>query len=188
MKFRSRFGKYLTILFGIILLLALVLSLVEFELAGLVESTSLAAWLWFSSYLLLWRPSVEITDHSIVLNNVIRRIEIPFGNVQRIDTKWALEITTEQGRFVSFSAVAPGRHSSFTASRDDGSYLPETSYVAGTVRPGDLVTSDSGAAAYEIRRRLEQGSFQAGEIRKTLNSKSLILWLLLTTAVLILVF
>ncbi|MFY8026368.1 MAG: PH domain-containing protein [Aquiluna sp.] len=188
MRFRSRFGKYLTIGFGAILLLALALSIVEFGTSGLLESVVVATWLWYSCYLLLWRPNVEITDRSVVLNNLLNRIEIPLGNIQRIDTKWALEITTEQGRYVSFSAVAPGRHSSFTASRDDGSYLPETSYVAGTVRPGDLVTSDSGAVAYEIRRRLEQAGLSAGQIRKSLNSKSLILWLLLTTAVLILLF
>jgi hypothetical protein len=188
MRFRSRFGKYLTIIFGSILLLALTLSFIEFGMRGLPESTVLASWLWLSCYLLLWRPSVEITERSVVFNNVLLRIEIPLGNIQRIDTKWALEITTEQGKFVSFSAVAPGRHSSFTAARDDGSFLPETSYVAGTVRPGDLVTSDSGAAAYEIRRRLERTGLETGEIRKSFNRKSLVLWLLLTAAVLILLF
>lgn len=188
MRFRSRFGKYLTIGFGATLLLALLLSGLEFGLVGLLESSLLALWLWLSCFLLLWRPSVEVNDRSVVLNNPLRRFEIPLGNIQRIDTKWALEITTEQGRFVSFSAVAPGRHSSFTAARDDGSYLPETSYVAGTVRPGDLVTSDSGAVAYEIRRRLESENLVSGQIRKSLNSKSLILWLLLTAAVLILLF
>ena len=188
MKFQSRFGKYLTIIFGGILLLALTLSWIEFGSVGLLESTLAASWLWFSCYLLLWRPSVAVSESTVVLNNVLYRIEIPLGNIQRIDTKWALEITTEQGKFVSFSAVAPGRHSTFTASRDDGSFLPETSYVAGTVRPGDLVTSDSGAAAYEIRRRLEIGNLSAGKIGKTLNTKSLILWLVLAVAVLVLLF
>ncbi|MTA30345.1 MAG: hypothetical protein F2536_00780 [Actinobacteria bacterium] len=188
MKFQSRFGKYLTITFGAILALAIILSGLEFGIAESLESLLVAFWLWYSCFLLLWRPSVVITETGVILNNLIHRIEIPLGNIQRIDTKWALEITTEQGRYVSFSAVAPGRHSTFTASRDDGSYLPETSYVAGTVRPGDLITSDSGAAAYEIRRRLEQPQLVTGQIRKTLNSKSLILWFLLTAAVFVLLF
>jgi hypothetical protein len=188
MKYRSRFGKYLTIIFGAILALALVMSWIEYGSSGLLESSLVSAWLFYSCYLLLWRPSVEITTSSVVMNNILRRIEIPLGNIQRIDTKWALEITTAEGRFVSFSAVAPGRHTTFTASRDDGSYLPETSYVAGTVRPGDLVTSDSGAVAYEIRRRLEQGGFVTGEVRKSFNAKSNVFWLLLTAAVSILLF
>jgi hypothetical protein len=42
------------------------------------------------------------------------------------------------------------------ASRDQGQHLPESTYLAGTVRPGDLVTSDSGGAAALVRRHWER--------------------------------
>jgi hypothetical protein len=47
------------------------------------------------------------------------------------------------------------------ASRDQGEHLPKSSYVAGTVRPGDLVNTDSGSAAARIRAIWEQRKDQA---------------------------
>lgn len=188
MKYQSRFGKNLTLVFGAVLILAIALSVVESDLVGVLQTVAFAAWIWYSCYLLLWRPGVMISESHLVLDNLLSKISIPLGSIQRIDTKWALEVTTEQGRFVSFSAVAPGRHSTLTTSRDDGTHLPESSYVAGSVRPGDLVTSDSGAVAYELRRRVEGGGLSGGQVTKSFNTKSLVLWLLLAGAVFILLF
>jgi hypothetical protein len=185
MKFRSRFGKNLTIVLGVVLVLAVGVNLGS-NLSSLLVSIVTAAWIWNLAYLLLWRPSVEITERDLILNNLIFRIFIPLGNIQRIDTKWALEVITPEGRFVSFSAVAPGRHSTVTSAREDGQHLPETSYIAGTVRPGDLVNSDSGAVAFELRRRLAIGGLASGQIKKSINAKSLIVFGALTVAVFVL--
>lgn len=188
MKYQSRFGKYLTLIFGGVLILAIALSIAETDALGVAQTIVFAAWIWYGCYLLLWRPSVTISETDLILDNLLTKVTIPLGSIQRVDTKWALEVTTEDGRFVSFSAVAPGRHSTLTATRDDGTHLPESSYVAGSVRPGDLVTSDSGAVAYELRRRVEAEGLKTGQVMKSFNTKSLILWLLLTGAVLILLF
>lgn len=186
MKFQSRFGKYLCITLGIVLLIALGVSIEGASPTELMIALVSASWIWYSCYLLLWRPSVEITERELIFNNLIWQITIPLGSIQRIDTKWALEVITSEGRFVSFSAVAPGRHSTATAAREDGQHLPETSYIAGSVRPGDLVSSDSGAVAFELRRRLEVGGLATDRVKKSLNTKSLILFSALTAAVLIL--
>ena len=106
--------------------------------------------------LLFWFPRVEVGDAGVRIVNVFRKHDISWGAIKLIDTRWALAIVTEKGKVSAWGAPAPGRHSSIFASRDQGQHLPESTYLAGTVRPGDLVTSDSGAAAAHIRRLWEQ--------------------------------
>ena len=114
---------------------------------------------------ILIRPRVELRDEEIVVTNPFRSHRVPWGAIQRIDTKWGLTILGSAGKVQAWSAPAPGRHSSLRATKFDGKHLPESSYLAGTIRPGDLVSSDSGAAAYAIRseweRRRDLGALQS---------------------------
>ena len=109
-----------------------------------------------SSLLLFWFPRVEVSEECVKIVNVFREHNISWGAIKLIDTRWALAITTDKGKITAWGAPAPGRHSSIFASRDQGQHLPESTYISGTVRPGDLVSSDSGAAAAHIRRLWEQ--------------------------------
>ena len=114
-----------------------------------------AALIGFLALMLFWFPRVEVSEDFVRIVNPARDVRISWGAIRRIDTRWALEIICEEGKYSAWGAPAPGRHSSIFASRDQGQHLPESTYLAGTVRPGDLITSDSGAAAAEIRRRWE---------------------------------
>ena len=105
---------------------------------------------------LYWRPRVEVDDGGVRIVNVFRTHYISWVAIELIDTKYALTITALGKKYSAWGAPAPGRHSAIFASRDQGANLPETTYLAGTVRPGDLITSDSGAAAAYIRRIWEQ--------------------------------
>jgi len=117
-----------------------------------------------SSLLLFWFPRVEVSEESVKIFNVFREHKISWGAIKLIDTRWALAITTDKGKITAWGAPAPGRHSSIFASRDQGQHLPESTYIAGTVRPGDLVSSDSGATAAHIRRLWEQRRDQVATV------------------------
>ena len=120
------------------------------------ESIAFSALLIYLVWLLFWQPHIEVAEQGVIIVNLLRTHQIPWGQIVRIDTRWALEIFTEKRKYTAWSAPAPGRHTSMLASRDQGEHLPKSSYVAGTVRPGDLVNTDSGSAAARIRAIWEQ--------------------------------
>jgi hypothetical protein len=121
------------------------------------------------TWVTFWQPRVEVSKAGVKLINVFTDVSVPWAEIARIDTKYALTLYTSRASYSAWGAPAPGRHSVFRASREEGSYLPESTYLGGTVRPGDLTTSDSGAAAAVIRRewerRRDSGEFnQSGEL------------------------
>jgi hypothetical protein len=123
---------------------------------GVIQSISVVALVCYAALMLFWFPRVEVSEEVVVIKNVLRSYRIPISAIARIDTRWALALFLPGGkRISSWSATAPGRHASIFASRDLGQHLPESTYLAGTVRPGDLVNTDSGAAAATIRRYWE---------------------------------
>jgi hypothetical protein len=120
------------------------------------ESIAFSALLIYMAWLLFWQPHIEVSEQGVIIVNLVRTHQIPWGQIVRIDTRWALEIFTKKRKYTAWSAPAPGRHTSMLASKDQGEHLPKSSYVAGTVRPGDLVNTDSGSAAARIRALWEQ--------------------------------
>lgn len=152
----SRFGRVLSIVVFAACAAALVLTVVQgrwVDALQLLPVFSLVALLTWAAF---WRPAVIVTAAGVTFRNVIRTIQIAWPEIRRIDTKYALTLETSHGTVSAWAAPAPGRHSVFSAVRQDGANLPESSYLAGTVRPGDLITSDSGQAAYVIRTHWER--------------------------------
>jgi len=152
----SRFGRVLTVIVIAACAAALVVTTVQgrwletLQVAPVFGLVSLLTWAMF------WRPAVIVTASGVDVRNVIRSVEVAWPEIRRIDTKYSLTLETAHGTVSAWAAPAPGRHSVFSAVRQDGRNLPESSYLAGTVRPGDLITSDSGQAAYVIRSHWEQ--------------------------------
>ncbi|WP_353810373.1 PH domain-containing protein [Agromyces sp. SYSU T00194] len=153
--FRPRFGRWLA---GAVFVACGVGFVAAFMGApgDLFAYTPMLALLAFAAWAAYWRPSVRIDDEGVEVANVFRTTRVPWGQIRRIDTRYALMLETTHGRLSAWAAPAPGRYSLLFAQREHGTHLPESSYVAGTVRPGDLVSSDSGAAAYLVRRRWEE--------------------------------
>ena len=151
--FRSRFGRVFSVVTWVVL--AVAEAPVLGDTLGLLRSLPLATLIGFTVWAAFWRPVLRVDDAGLHVRNVIADYDIEWGAVQQVDTKWGLTIFTELGRVSVWAAPAPGRHAAFTASRDQGQHLPESTYVSGTVRPGDLATTESGAAAALIRRRWE---------------------------------
>ncbi len=115
----------------------------------------------------LWRPLLVITDDGVEITNPFRSIRIPWDALVNVDTKFALTLFTPRRKFEVWIAPSPGRsfgyRSAILADREIRRTSPHSS---GTVRPGDLVTSESGAAASLVRSRWEllqtSGLIEAG--------------------------
>ena len=154
--FRSRSGRAIALASVVVMILTWVVILAGEGTSAAVQSLPGVILIVTTSLLLFWFPRVEVGEDGVRIVNVFREHQISWGAIKLVDTRWALAIVTEKGKVTAWGAPAPGRHSSIFASRDQGQHLPESTYIAGTVRPGDLVTSDSGAAAAHIRRLWEQ--------------------------------
>lgn len=115
----------------------------------------------------LWRPTLVIKDDGVEVTNPLRDIHIPWTALVNVDTKFALTLFTPGRKFEVWIAPSPGRsfgyRSAALAEREIRRVSP---HASSTVRPGDLVTSESGAAASLVRSRWEllqtSGLIEAG--------------------------
>lgn len=154
-EFRARVGRGLTAAIALLGVVALVSTAVEDPAAALRYGPALlvpAAAVW----LLLARPAVIVSDAGVELRNVLRTIDLPWPSIERVDTKYALTLHTAYGVYAAWAAPAPSRAQTLHSGPQDLAHLPESSYIGGGVRPGDLVTSASGQAAAYIRRRWQE--------------------------------
>lgn len=181
-SFRPAFGRVLTIVIAVIAAGALAGYLVAGDVLGLLRSgwwlLLMAAVVWA----LFWMPAVEVLEHAVIIRNPLSTWTVPWPAIQRIDTKWALTLFTERGRIEAWAAPASGRYTVFTLGPDD-TKVSETARVAGAIRPGDTLSSESGAAANHIRRHWEQlrddglldGGVEPGTLRRTPNTRTIVL-------------
>lgn len=160
--FRSRFGRVFSVVTWVVLVAATIPTLVDAN--TLVRGLPLAALLGFGVWAIFWRPALIVHDKGLHIRNVVTTVDVDWGAIQQVDTKWGLTIYTDRGRVSVWAAPAPGRHTAFRASRREGQHLPESTYLAGTVRPGDLASSESGAAAAFIRREWERRRGASGAV------------------------
>jgi hypothetical protein len=179
----SKSGKAICLVVCSVVALGLINTVFLAPIQENFESIAFSALLIYLAWLLFWQPHIEVSEQGVIIVNLLKAHRIPWGQIVRIDTRWALELYTEKRKYTAWSAPAPGRHASMLASRDQGEHLPKSSYVAGTVRPGDLVNTDSGSAAARIRTIWEQRKHQAvTEEQQTSWSKTKLIVLLVLLA------
>jgi hypothetical protein len=106
---------------------------------------------------LFWRPEVRVDSSVVLLVNPLRRVRIPWGRVEGLDTRYALTVLAEDRRFTSWAAAAPGRPLSWRSQTKVGPgdvdrLLAGTSPYDDTsaIRSSRSLHSDSGAAAFLI--------------------------------------
>ena len=162
-KFSSRFGRVLTL--AVVLVgVTVIVSAATTGPAAILRAIAPVLLLVTLTWAAFWRPEVIVRDEDVVVRNVFTTDVVRFEQIRRIDTRYTLTLDTTQGRVSAWAAPAPGRHRVLTANRDDGTHLPESSYLAGTVRPGDLITTDSGAVASVLRHRWEAVRDERGSV------------------------
>lgn len=137
-----------------------ILALATFVVAGDPLGMVLHGWgvvlVAFAVWLLFWAPAVTIEEHAVIVDNPLRRIEIPWAAIQRLDTRWSLRFFTTSGAVTAWSAPAPSRYAMARVSKAELKGLPESTYgPGGSVGIGDLPESESGLVAYYVRRRWE---------------------------------
>lgn len=113
---------------------------------------ALVAWLGWAG---LWRPALDIKDDGVTIVNVFATTVVPWEALIDVDTRYALTLVTPRRRYPVTVAPAPGRLATALSKRDMRGLSAPTG-GDGSVRPGDLPNSDSGAAAQLVRRRWEQ--------------------------------
>ncbi|MEY3561182.1 MAG: hypothetical protein RL068_334 [Actinomycetota bacterium] len=182
--FRSRFTRVSTVV-AIALFVSVLIGLWVTEgFWAFAISVPPMALVSFVIALLYWFPRVEVDEGGVRLVNVLRTHYVSWGAIELIDTKYALTLQALGKRYTAWAAPAPGRHSAVFASKDQGAHLPESTYLAGTVRPGDLITSDSGAVAAYVRRIWEQGrdKDQVASVHSQWQVSKIVILLTLTVA------
>lgn len=129
----------------------------------------LVAWLGWALYI---RPYVQISEGFIEIGNVFRTHRVPWGDVEDVDSRFALTVHTTDGRSIrAWAAPAPGARQALATHRDEVARTPGDSE---TRRPSDAEGTPSGDATALVRRRLEQyrrsgGDTMAGGTVTTLN-------------------
>lgn len=120
---------------------------------------SLARWAWpvllvaWGAWLLYIAPNVVVTDGFVEIHNILATHRAPWGDVDSIDSRYALTITTTTGRRIrAWAAPAPGAREAMTTRREEVSHTPGE---GDSRRPSDSENSLSGGAAAIARRNLE---------------------------------
>jgi hypothetical protein len=165
--FVSRSGRVLSVVTVAVFGLAVGTTLFPFTADGFIRSVAVFGFLTVAVYAAFWRPQLDVTDEGVVVTNVFATHTVDWGAVHLIDTKWGLTLWVTGRRISVWAAPAPGRYTTFTASRDLGEHLPESTYLAGTVRPGDLASTESGGAAAVVRRQWERRTPDDGRVATT---------------------
>ncbi len=125
------------------------------------------------AWVALWRPRVLIDDDHVEVRNVFRTITVPWPALIHVDTRYALTLYTPGRRFSAWAAPAPGRTGAAIAARQQERGRVAMAPVSedGSIRPGDLIASESGQAAYLIRERWarlrDAGRIEAGVAHET---------------------
>lgn len=113
----------------------------------------------------LWSVAIIVDDERVELRNAFSTVVVPWAALVHVDTRFALTLVTPHGSFTSTAAPAPSRLTTMLSKRDAES-VPRDVPVDGKIRPGDIPTTDSGAAALLVRRRwrelLDDGRIEVG--------------------------
>lgn len=151
--FVSRFNRVLAVLIWLaaaVLTVGLLVSVHDARLLYIVPGALFALIGWA----MLWRPLFVVDREGLTVVNVTRTVHIPWEALIHVDTKYALTLYTPGRRTPVWSAPAPGTSRTLRATRDETKGRVGSPSVAGAVRrPGDLLSTESGAAAEVVRRR-----------------------------------
>lgn len=104
-------------------------------------------------YAVFFRPRVIVSRDDVLIVNVIRDIDIPFGALAAVQTQYALTLTTVDGRrFQAWAAPASGRIGASRVTDEERKTLSWNGPMDEIPASASL-RSDAGAAAVAIRRR-----------------------------------
>lgn len=169
--FKARTNKWFALLSWTVAAAGIVIAVVSAGPGALVGIAPLVL-VALLGWQLFWRPAVVVDNAGISLENPFRSIAVPWAALVHVDTRFALTLVTAERSYTSWAAPAPGIWGGRNARPEDLRGLPGTTYgPGGSVRPGDLRSTDSGQAAQLVRARwhelVESGRLVAGDAATT---------------------
>jgi hypothetical protein len=185
--FHSRFNRVLAVVTWLLCLAGLVAAVVSSsaEAYRYLPLLALIAWMTWAG---LWRPSLSLDDDAVTVVNTFATTVVPWAALINVDTKYALTLVTPRRRVSVTVAPAPGRLATALSNRDlKGISAPRG--ADGSMRPGDLPSSDSGAAAHLVRQRwqslLEEDRIDVGTADDVLVAQRIHWAVILVSALLV---
>ena len=115
--------------------------------------------------LVIHRPSLEIGDEGVIINNPLSRIHIGWQDVLEIETRYSLTFHTKSKSYSAWAALAPGRYHHRTVNPYEVKGLIPSSTTL--IRASDSPRTDSGAASYIAK--LRWNSFNKARPRNPLS-------------------
>lgn len=158
--FRAASAPWLT---GFLVVLGLVVGVAGWGHTAAHHAAALCGCLGLTAlgYALYWRPRLEVHPDGVRLVNPARTVAVPWGRIVDVRTRFAVTVATENRAHSSFALPAAGAGATFRAGADAVNRNHPIARPDGSVRPGDLTSTASGAAAHRVRtewqRRIETG-------------------------------
>lgn len=187
-NFRPAFGRVLSVVVVLIAATGVAGFIVASDWTGLLRYGWGLLLLSAVAIALFWMPRLSIAEHEVTVRNVFSTVHVPWPAIQLVDTKWALTIRTDKLTIPVWASPAPSRYASQTSDRADARLA--ASAGGSSPRPGDLLSTGSGAAAYLIRRHwddlradglLDLG-VEAGSVRRDIHWTTIAVLGILTVA------
>ncbi|MBX3098373.1 MAG: PH domain-containing protein [Salinibacterium sp.] len=149
--FRPAFGRVLSVIVVVIAASGLAGYVVAGDLAGLVRYGWGLLLLAAVALALFWFPRLGVAEHEVTVRNVFSTVHLPWPAITLVDTKWALTLHTADRKVTVWASPAPNRYASQAATRSSAR-VASSNFAP---RPGDLLETQSGAAAFVIRHHWE---------------------------------
>ena len=151
-EFCPAFGRGLTVVvavFGAVIAVAAAVS-------GLNDVIVTMPWVLLfitGCWAIFWNPRVVVAEAGVRLVNVTRTIDVPWPSIIDLETRWALTLVTEHGRFEAWAGPPPSAGGAVrTARRSRRMAVDETE----TGTAGENISPSSRNAATIVRQRWDQ--------------------------------
>ncbi|MFM8752996.1 MAG: PH domain-containing protein [Actinomycetota bacterium] len=145
--------------------LAVIQPIVTGDATDAARSLAVATFFSVLIYLVIHRPSLEIGDEGVIINNPLTRIQIGWHDVIEIETRYSLTFHTKSKSYSAWAALAPGRYHHRTVNPYEvKGLIPNSTKL---IRASDSPRTDSGAASYIAK--LKWNSFNKSRPRNPLE-------------------
>lgn len=155
--YRPLFGRILSVVIAVLGVGAVASSVVAGDPLFVLRSVAPIGLIVTLVFAAFWFPSVSVRADEIEVRNVFSTHHVPWAAIRRIDTKWALALETDRGTVSAWASPAPNRYSIIGTTRGDVTGTAASARAAGSsIRPGDALSTPSGAIAHVIRTHWEE--------------------------------
>ena len=155
-RFVSRTNRILAVVCALfIIALSIAIATYARDWTGVAIATIGCLWLVYVAYAGLWRPRLDIDEHSVTVVNPLRTVGVPMSSLIHVDTKFSLTLITEFGRFPVACAPQPGAFAARKAAKRGTEEPSSRAALESGRRVGDIPGTESGDAAALVRSRWE---------------------------------